>query len=82
MGLEIEDIDSNFIDGIANDLGFDDLKLSNDLIQKSLDPLENVKMRQVPGGPSPEMVQLACNNMKEFLKEDLIKNVLKNNFSR
>ncbi|BBL63017.1 argininosuccinate lyase [Methanobrevibacter arboriphilus] len=73
MGLEIEDIDSRFIDGIANDLGFDKLKLSNDLIQKSLDPLENVKMRQVPGGPSPEMVQLACNNMKEFLKEEFDK---------
>lgn len=73
MGLEIEDIDSSFIDGIANDLGFDKLELSYDLIQKSLDPLENVKMRQVPGGPSPEMVQLACNNVKKFLKEEFDK---------
>jgi len=73
MDLDIEDIDSRFIDGIANDLGFDKLKLSNDLIQKALDPLENIKMRQVPGGPSPEMVQLACDNMKIFLKEELDK---------
>ena len=73
MGLDIEDIDSSFLDGIAKDLGFEKLKLSNDLIQKALDPLENIKMRQVPGGPSPEMVQLACDNMKTFLKEEFDK---------
>lgn len=71
--LNIEDIDSSFLDGIASDLGFDKVNLSNDSIQKSLDPLENVKMRQVPGGPSPEMVQLACDNMKIFLKEEFDK---------
>ena len=76
MGLAIEDIDSGFIDGIAHDLGFDKLKLSNELIQKALNPLENIKMRQVPGGPSPEMVQLACDNMKIFLKEEFDKNGL------
>jgi len=73
MDLEIADIDSRFIDGIAKDLGFEKLKLSNDLIHKALDPLENIKMRQVPGGPSPEMVQLACDNMKNFLKEEFDK---------
>lgn len=78
MDLEIGDVDSGFIDGIANDLGFDKLKLSNDLIKKALDPLENVKMRQVPGGPSPEMVQLACNNMKNFLKEEYAKKGVEN----
>ncbi|RBQ24624.1 Fumarate hydratase class II [Candidatus Methanobinarius endosymbioticus] len=73
MDLDIGDIDSRFVDGIVNDLGFDKLELPTDLIQKSLDPIENVKMRQVPGGPSPEMVQLACNNMKNFLKEEFDK---------
>jgi argininosuccinate lyase len=71
--LEVVDIDSKFLDRIAKDLGFDKLNLSNDLIKKSLDPLENVKMRKVPGGPSPEMVQLACDNMKKFLKEEFDK---------
>lgn len=75
MDLEIEDISSSFIDGISNDLGFGKLKLSDDIIQKSLDPLENVKMRQVPGGPSPEMVQLACDNMKNFLKEEFSRKI-------
>jgi len=73
MGLDVKDIDSGFIDGIANDIGYEKLKLSNDLIQKALDPLENIKMRQVPGGPSPEMVKLASDNMKVFLKEEFEK---------
>ena len=74
MGLDIENIDSSFLDDIAKDLGFEKLKLPNDLIQKALDPLENIKIRQVPGGPSPEMIQLACDNMKSFLNEEFDKN--------
>ncbi len=70
MELDVENIDSHFVDGVANDLGFEKLNLSNDLIQQSLNPVENVKIRKVPGGPAPEMVQLACNNMKQFLKEE------------
>jgi argininosuccinate lyase len=73
--LGISEIDSELIDEIATGLGFDSLNLANDLIQKALDPLENVKMRQVPGGPSPEMVQLACDNMREFLKNESLKPV-------
>jgi len=68
--LNVKDIDSEFVDNIAIDLGFKKLELSNDLIQQALDPIENVKMRKVPGGPAPEMVQLACDNMKKFLKEE------------
>ena len=71
--LATEDIGSEFIDKICSELGLDPLKLEDELIHKALDPCENVKMRQVPGGPSPEMVQLACDNMKNFLKEELDK---------
>ena len=71
--LATEDIGSEFIDKICSELGLDPLKLEDELIHKALDPFENVKMRQVPGGPSPEMVQLACDNMKNFLKEELDK---------
>jgi len=68
--IATENIDSDFVDIIATELGFEELELDDELIQKALDPLENVKMRKVPGGPSPEMVQLACDNMKKFLKEE------------
>jgi argininosuccinate lyase len=71
--LGTEDINSEFIDNVSSELGFEELKLDNQLIQQALDPLENVKMRKVPGGPSPEMVQLACDNMKNFLKEEFNK---------
>lgn len=69
-GILEEDITSKYIDDVALELGFDKLGLDNDLIQKALNPLENVKMRTVPGGPSPEMVKLAKNNIVEFLNEE------------
>lgn len=66
-GLESAKINSEYVDNVAIELGFEKLELDNDLIQRALDPLENVKIRNVPGGPSPEMVQLAMDNMNEFL---------------
>ena len=62
-----EDITSKFIDDIALDLGFDKLELSDELIQRALNPAENVKIRAIPGGPAPEMVELARDNIKDFL---------------
>lgn len=72
-GLNPTDISSDYIDNVACELGFDKLELDNDLIQKALDPLENVKIRNVPGGPAPEMVQLAINNMNQFLDNEFEK---------
>ena len=69
-----EDITSDFIDDIAVDLGFDKLGLADELIQKALNPTENVKIRSVVGGPAPEMVELARNNIKVFLNEEFEKN--------
>ncbi len=68
-----EDITSEFIDGIAVDLGFDKLSLDDELIQNALNPAENVKIRRVVGGPAPEMVELARNNIKEFLNKEFEK---------
>ena len=68
-----EDITSEFIDNIAIDLGFDKLELSDDLIQRALNPVENVKIRAVPGGPAPEMVDLARDNIKDFLNVEFEK---------
>ena len=69
-----EDISSKFIDDIAVDLGFDKLELDDCLIQNALNPVENVCIRSVPGGPAPEMVEVARNNIKDFLNEEFEKN--------
>ncbi len=68
-----EDITSQFIDDIAVDLGFDKLGLDDVLIQNALNPAENVKIRRVVGGPAPEMVELARDNMKVFLNDEFEK---------
>mgnify|MGYP006908851100 CR=1 FL=1 len=68
-----EDITSQFIDDIAVELGFDELKLDDDLIQRALNPAENVRIRAVPGGPAPEMVEIARDNIKVFLNEEFEK---------
>lgn len=72
-GLKEKDINSEYVDKIAIELGFNELKLSNDLISQTLNPLENIKMRTVPGGPSPKMVELARDNLKKFLNEEFEK---------
>ena len=68
-----EDITSQFIDEIAVDLGFDKLSLDDELIQNALNPRENVKIRRVVGGPAPEMVEMARDNIKVFLNEEFEK---------
>lgn len=73
QGLAEGDITSQYIDDIAVELGFDKLELDEDLVQKALNPLENVKMRTVPGGPSPEMVEIARADIKEFLNKEFEK---------
>ena len=65
-----EDITSKFIDDIAVELGFDELNLDDELIQRALNPRENVRIRAVPGGPAPEMVEIARENIKLFLDEE------------
>lgn len=68
--LSEEDITSDYIDGVAQELGFESLNLDDDLIQKALNPLENIKMRKILGGPSPDMVRLAIANINDFLDEE------------
>lgn len=68
--MKPKDIDEDFLDSITEDITGNPLELSNDLISKALDPLENVKMRKVPGGPSPEVVDLALKNLKIYLKTE------------
>ena len=54
-------------------MGFDKLELADELIQNALNPAENVKIRRVLGGPAPEMVELARDNIKVFLNEEFEK---------
>ena len=68
-----EDITSEFIDDVAVDLGFDKLELDDSLIQNALNPAENVKIRRVLGGPAPEMVEIARDNIKVFLNDEFEK---------
>ena len=54
-------------------LGFEKLELDDNLLQNALNPIENVKIRSVVGGPAPEMVEIARNNIKLFLNEEFEK---------
>lgn len=71
--LSEDDITSRFIDDIACSLGFEKLELDDNLLQNALNPIENVKIRSVVGGPAPEMVEIARNNIKLFLNEEFEK---------
>ena len=72
-GVNPSDIDGAYVDNVAEELGFDKLGLDDELIHNALNPIENVKIRNVPGGPSPEMVQLATDNMNIFLDNEFEK---------
>lgn len=69
-GMEATDVTSEFVDNVCRELEIHELNLDDELVKSALDPLENVKMRKVPGGPSPEMVTIAMKNIKEFIKKE------------
>ena len=72
-GVNPSEIDGAYVDNVAEELGFDKLGLDDELIHNALNPIENVKIRNVLGGPSPEMVQLAIDNMNIFLDNEFEK---------
>ena len=72
-GVNPSEIDGAYVDNVAEELGFEKLGLDDELIHNALNPIENVKIRNVPGGPSPEMVQLAIDNMNIFLDNEFEK---------
>lgn len=65
--IPITQINKEFIDEISEELTGKSLNLTNEQIQKAIDPLENVKSRTIPGGPSPKMVEKAITDMKVFV---------------
>lgn len=72
--VSIDNIDSNFLDMVSQELFDKPLDLSDELIRKALDPLENIKSRKAIGGSSPEATQNAILNLRTFLEDESNKN--------
>lgn len=68
--ISLDDIDSKFLDNVADEVIGKSLDLDDELIRKALDPYENIKARTVIGGSSPKAVEGAINNLREFLDEE------------
>lgn len=70
-GLGPLDVDSTLLDKVSGQIIGKKLGLDDDIIKRALDPRENVKMRNVPGGPSPGMVEAAIKKLRAYIKEEL-----------
>jgi argininosuccinate lyase len=62
-----EDIDSKFLDKIAVEINGTPLEISEELIEKALNPYEIIKSRDVKGGPSPKAVKESILSLQEFV---------------
>ncbi|MBE2899464.1 argininosuccinate lyase [Methanothermobacter thermautotrophicus] len=69
-GLEPGDVDSAYLDEVSMEVTGRKLELNPELVERALDPLENVRMRRIPGGPAPEMVKVAVEEMKSFVESE------------
>jgi argininosuccinate lyase len=67
-GMKAEDMTNVFLDEISIEIIGKPLKLDETLIEQALDPHKVVESRKVTGGPSPEMVKNAINNLKLFIE--------------
>lgn len=65
-----EDIDSEFLDKIAQDIIGKSLDLGDKTIKKALDPYENIKSRKIIGGPSPDTIKDAILKFRSFLEKE------------
>jgi len=68
--VSVDDIDSKFLDNIACEVTGKPPGLDDEIIRKALDPYENIKVRTVTGGSSPQAVENAINNLRNFLDEE------------
>jgi len=67
--VSIEDIDSKFLDNVAQELLGKSLSIDDQTIKKALDPMQNIKARSVRGGCSPEATHDAILKLRLFLKD-------------
>jgi len=68
--VSLQDIDSKFLDNVAIEVMGKPLDLGDESIRKALDPYENIKARTVIGGCSPQAVDLALNNLRNFINKE------------
>lgn len=68
--VSLHDIDSKFLDNVALEVMGKSLDLDDKLIRKALDPYENIRARTVIGGSSPQAVESAINNIRDFLDKE------------
>jgi argininosuccinate lyase len=72
--LSSEDINSKFLDKISQEIISKNIDLDSRIIKKALDPYENIKIRTIIGGPSPQTVKNAIIEFKRFLDDEMYKN--------
>ncbi len=70
-GLSPLDVNSSLVDKVSEEIIGEKLELDDDIIRRALDPRENVKRRNVPGGPSPRMVEASIKKLEAYVKDEL-----------
>jgi len=69
-GMRAEDIDTQFLDEISQEISGKKLQIDENLVKKALDPEEIIKSRKVVGGPAPDMVKASIKDLKIFIDEN------------
>ncbi len=71
QGMKPEEIDSKLLDKFSKEVIEKKLRLDDDDIKKTLNPIENVKMRKVPSGPAPDMVDASIKKLQTYVNREL-----------
>jgi argininosuccinate lyase len=69
-GKTADEITGAMLDAAATEVIGRPLGLDEQLIQKALDPLENVRIRSLPGGPAPDEVRRMIEVRNAMLAQD------------
>ncbi|AXV38557.1 MAG: argininosuccinate lyase [Methanobacteriaceae archaeon] len=68
-GLTPTDIDSKFLNTISKDVTGNNLDLDDEKLKRALNPYENIKMRNVWGGCSPDAVKKVIVKLRKYIQE-------------
>jgi argininosuccinate lyase len=69
-GKQADEITSAMVDTCAVEVIGKPLGLKEETVKKALDPVENVRVRNIPGGPAPEEVRRMIEDRKGVLVQD------------
>jgi argininosuccinate lyase len=72
-GKLANEITSEMIDAAAREVIGKPLGLDAKIVEKALDAFENVRVRDIPGGPAPVEVQRMIENRKGILAQDRLR---------